>query len=449
MARPQHHRTASAETGETRAQDAVATAPDVIVRIRSLLPSLAPAEQRVGMVITGDPQRAARLTISELAREAETSQATVIRFCRSIDVGSYPDLRIAVATWAGRAGANGVLPLSLDIQADDGLAELVAKIAASDATAVRDTAAALDLDQLRQAVDAVVEAGRVDIYGVAASGLVAQDLQQKLHRIGLLAFAWTDPHLAITSGANLRAGDVAIGISHTGTTQDTIDALAQARSVGARTIAVTNFANSPIAPAADLLLCTSAQETTFRAGAMGSRIAALTVVDCLFVGVAQRNHSSALAALARTHDALQARHRPSRLGVPGDSCDSYDSMSRAMASRGTPSASSSAVRDVSASAPDSSDIRATRTSPPDSASAAAHAASVAPDAWLSSRTCRARSFALTGVSRIIRFENVRPSRIMSAVENELSRSFCAVPALRRVEPVIASGPVSAQTTTSA
>jgi DNA-binding MurR/RpiR family transcriptional regulator len=314
MARPQH-RPASAETGHGREQDATATGPDVIVRIRSLLPSLAPAEQRVGMVITGDPQRAARLTISELAREAETSQATVIRFCRSIDVGSYPDLRIAVATWAGRAGANGALPLSLDIQADDGLAELVAKIAASDETAVRDTAAALDLDQLRLAVDAVVEAGRVDIYGVAASGLVAQDLQQKLHRIGLVAFAWMDPHLAITSGANLRAGDVAIGISHTGTTQDTIDALAQARSAGARTIAVTNFANSPIAPAADLLLCTSAHETAFRAGAMGSRIAALTVVDCLFVGVAQRNHGSALAALARTHDAVQARHRPSRLGA--------------------------------------------------------------------------------------------------------------------------------------
>lgn len=306
------NRTPSDETGEARDQDVAIRAPDLIVRIRSLLPSLAPAEQRVGIVVTGDPQRAARLTISELAREAETSQATVIRFCRSIDVGSYPDLRIAMATWAGRADADGGLPLSLDIQADDGLTELVTKVAASDATAVRDTAAALDLEQLRLAIDAVVEAGRVDIYGVAASGLVAQDLQQKLHRIGLVAFAWTDTHLAITSGANLRAGDVAIGISHTGTTQDTIDGLAQARSAGARTIAVTNFANSPIADAAELLLCTSAHETTFRAGAMGSRIAALTVVDCLFVGVAQRHHASALAALARTHDALQARHRPSR-----------------------------------------------------------------------------------------------------------------------------------------
>jgi DNA-binding MurR/RpiR family transcriptional regulator len=285
---------------------------DVIVRIRSLLPSLAPAEQRVGHAVTSDPERAARLTITELARLAETSEATVVRFCRSIQVPSYPDLRIAIATWAGRADADGELPLTSDIHADDVLADVVAKIAGSDARAVRDTAAALDLEQLSQAIDAVVQARRVDVYGVGASGFVALDLQQKLHRIGLVAFAWTDPHMAITSAANLRGGDVAIGLSHTGVTIDTIDALSQARRGGATTIGVTNFANSPITECADVLLLTSVQETTFRAGAMASRIAALTVVDCLFVGVAQRNHASAASAVARTHAALQTRRRPSR-----------------------------------------------------------------------------------------------------------------------------------------
>jgi len=298
--------------GDAQAAPGPGAGDNVIVRIRSLLPSLAPAEQRVGLAIGSDPERAARLTISELARLAETSEATVVRFCRSIQVASYADLRIAIATWAGRADADGDLPLSLDIHADDELAEVVAKIAGSDAMAVRDTAAALDIDQLGQAIDAVVQARRVDVYGVGASGFVALDLQQKLHRIGLVAFAWPDPHMAITSAANLRPGDVAIGLSHTGTTIDTIDALGLAQQSGARTIAVTNFAQSPITRCADVLLRTSVQETTFRAGAMASRIAALTVVDCLFVGVAQHNHASAAAALARTHGALQTRRRPSR-----------------------------------------------------------------------------------------------------------------------------------------
>ena len=65
----------------------------------------------------------------------------------------------------------------------------------------------------------------IDVYGVGASAFVAMDFQQKLHRIGQVAFAWSDTHIALTSAALLQPGDVAIGISHTGVTTDTIDAL--------------------------------------------------------------------------------------------------------------------------------------------------------------------------------------------------------------------------------
>jgi len=99
---------------------------------------------------------------------------------------------------------------------------------------------------------------------------------------------------------------VAIGISHTGTTADTVASLTQARSRGATTVAITNFPRSSIARAADHVLTTAARETTFRSGAMASRIAALTVVDCLFVAVAQRNYKQTLGALERTYAAVQA-----------------------------------------------------------------------------------------------------------------------------------------------
>ena len=68
----------------------------------------------------------------------------------------------------------------------------------------------------------------------------------KLQRIGRPAFAWPDPHMAISSAALRGSGDVAIGLSHTGTTVDTIDALREARSHGATTAAVTNFPWSAI-----------------------------------------------------------------------------------------------------------------------------------------------------------------------------------------------------------
>ncbi len=109
-------------------------------------------------------------------------------------------------------------------------------------------------------------------------------LQQKLHRIGQVAFAWVDPHVALTSAALLGPDDVAVGISHSGVTQDTVDPLAQAQANGVTTIAITNFPRSALASIAHHVLTTAARETTFRSGATASRLAQLTVVDCIFGG---------------------------------------------------------------------------------------------------------------------------------------------------------------------
>jgi DNA-binding MurR/RpiR family transcriptional regulator len=156
----------------------------------------------------------------------------------------------------------------------------------------------------------VTRARRIDIYGIGASGFVCQDLHQKLHRIGLLASAWPDPHAALTSAALLTGRDVAIAISHTGTTIDTVEPLRVAAGRGATTIAITNFGSSPITGYAELVLTTAARETTFRSGATASRIAQLAVVDCLFVAVAQRSYDQTMQALENTYAAVRGRRYP-------------------------------------------------------------------------------------------------------------------------------------------
>ena len=258
----------------------------------------------------GWPQR----SIGALARQCDTSGATVLRFCRAVGYLHYPDLRIDLARETSREAADkGQGPLLTgDISPTDTLSEIVAKIAWSDARAIEDTAATLDIETLRSAIDAVALAQRIDIYGIGASGFVAQDLHQKLHRIGLLSSVWPDPHAALTSAALLGPADVAIAISHTGTTIDTIEALRVAEDRGAITIAITNFGESPLSRHAQHILTTAARETTFRSGAMASRIAQLAVVDCLFVGVAQRSYERTMLALERTFAAVQGRRTAQR-----------------------------------------------------------------------------------------------------------------------------------------
>jgi DNA-binding MurR/RpiR family transcriptional regulator len=289
-------RSASAHTPET-----------LIAHIRALLPNLAPAEQRVAAEAISDPAGTAAKSISDLAALCSTSGATVMRFCRAMGFDGYPKLRLALAAAAQAAHADGEPAAGSDIGPRDSLSEIIRKITYADARAVEETGAGLQPACLKAVADAVIRARRVDIYGVGASAFVAMDLQQKLHRIGRVVYAWPDPHSAVTSAALLGPDSVAIGISHTGTTADTIASLAEARRHRAVTVAITNFPGSPIAAVADHMLTTAARETTFRSGAMASRIAALTMVDCLFVAVAQRNYKQTMRALELTYAAVQAR----------------------------------------------------------------------------------------------------------------------------------------------
>lgn len=280
----------------------------LIVHIGGLLPSLSPAEQRVARLVIADPAGAARQTITELAGAAGTSEATVIRFCRSVGMDGYPQLRIRLAAEAARrAEPPDARVMGGDIPPGADMAQIVATIAFNDARAVEETAEQLDVDACDKVVSALADAGRVDIHGVAASGFAAADFQQKLHRIGRTTFYWPDVHIALTSAALLGKGDVALGISHTGATSDTIEVLRVARQHGATTIALTNFPRSPIAEVADHVLTTAARETTYRSGATASRLAQLTVVDCLFVGVAARHRTRTRKALEATAEAVAGR----------------------------------------------------------------------------------------------------------------------------------------------
>nr|WP_230415246.1 MurR/RpiR family transcriptional regulator [Micromonospora tarapacensis] len=281
----------------------------MIVHISGLLPALSPAEQRVARLVVADPADAARRTITDLATAAETSEATVIRFCRSVGLDGYPQLRIRLAAEAARrVEPPDARMVGGDIPPGADLAQIIATIAFNDARAVEETAEQLDPAICERVVDAIVGAGRIDIYGAGASGVVAADFQHKLHRIGRTAFYSADLHTALTSAALLGRGDIAIGISHTGTTSDVVEVLAQARARGATTVVLTNFPRSPVTDVADHVLTTAARETTYRSGATASRLAQLTVVDCLFVGVAVRNRPRARKALRATAEAVRS-HR--------------------------------------------------------------------------------------------------------------------------------------------
>ncbi|MER5433156.1 MurR/RpiR family transcriptional regulator [Streptomyces sp. NPDC002588] len=279
-------------------------------KVRTLAPSMTRSMQRVAEAVAHDPAGCAALTVTGLAERTGTSEATVVRTARLLGYPGYRGLRLALAGLAAQQQSGRAPALTTDIAVDDSLADVVAKLAHDERQTLADTAAGLDTAALDAAVTAAAAARRVDVYGVGASGLVAQDLVQKLLRIGLTAHAHSDTHLAVTNAVQLRAGDVAVAITHSGSTGDVIEPLRVAFERGATTVAITGRPASAVTQYADHVLTTSsARESELRPAAMSSRTGQLLVVDCLFVGVAQRTYERAGPALAASYEALAHRHR--------------------------------------------------------------------------------------------------------------------------------------------
>ncbi len=280
-------------------------------KVRTMAPSMTRSMQRVAEAVAGDPAGCAQLTVTGLAERTGTSEATVVRTSRLLGYPGYRDLRLALAGLAAQQASGASPSVTADIAVDDPIEDVIAKLAHDERQTLADTAAGLDPGQVEAAVHAMASARRIDLYGAGASALVAQDLAQKLLRIGLVAHAHADPHLAVTGAVQLRAGDVALAVTHSGRTVDVIEPLRVAFDHGATTVAVTGRPDGEIAQYADHLLTTStARESELRPAAMSSRTSQLLVVDCLFIGVAQRTYETAAPALAASYEALAHRHSP-------------------------------------------------------------------------------------------------------------------------------------------
>jgi len=280
---------------------------DVFLSVRQHLPSLSKSEHRIAQLVLERPSTVVESTITQLADLAGTSPASVARFCRAVGFGGYKEFRMAIAAADSREQATRELFRvdDAEIDAGDSVLDVVTKVAYQEARTIEETARNLDLAALDSVVQAIHAATRIDVFGAGSSGLTAQDLQLKLHRIGVPAFCWADAHLALTSAALTGPGGLAVAVSHSGQTLEANQILSLARRRGATTVAITNYPDSPLAAVADHVLVTSARESRYRTGAMSSRLAQMAIVDFVVVRLLQGEIDRAGELLRLTYDAVQ------------------------------------------------------------------------------------------------------------------------------------------------
>jgi DNA-binding MurR/RpiR family transcriptional regulator len=276
------------------------------------------AVARVADYLLREPQAPLTLSIGELAQRAETSAATVTRFCRMIGYAGYVEMRVGIATDVGRSTT--LDPWTSEIGRafgpDDSPEDLLRILISSHTRMLRQATSAIDLAVLTEVSRRVALSRHVDIYGVGNSALLAEDLQGRLYRIGINAYAWPEVHVGLTSAAIQDAGTVAIGISTSGRTEETIQMLAEAGRAGALTVSISNNPTSPLAELADLSIVTSVHEQYLQPDDLSAKHGQLLVLDLLYLLVAQQNFDRSSAKLAASALAVSSHRRPRRHASP-------------------------------------------------------------------------------------------------------------------------------------
>jgi len=281
----------------------------ILHQIQRARPSLSPAEQRVADLVLKQPRSALNDPIAQLAKAAEVSQPTVIRFCRSLGCKGLSDFKLRLAS-----GLSGTMPVThAQVTGADSSLEVGDKVLGNTASAILQVRDHLNRDAIDKAVRVLSDAHRVEFYAVGHFGSVADDAQFKLLRMGVSASAYTVPRLQVLAADLLQSGVVAVVISGSGRIDELIEVVDRAHARGAVVIAIT-ASQSPLARKADVALIVDHIEDTANQVPMISRILHLLMIDILVVGVSVRRGVTALPQLGNAAsialDEARPEHRP-------------------------------------------------------------------------------------------------------------------------------------------
>lgn len=255
--------------------------PNLLEHISRSLDSLRKSDRKVAQKILEDPNGATELKLADLAKLAEVSEPTVIRFCSAIGCDGFQDMKIKLA----RSLAFGLSTSQVEISDDDDVETVVGKIFDFNLTSLNWVRSKLDLGALAAAVDILHKAKSIHFIGLGASSIVAMDAQQKFPIFGVPCSAIVDSHQMLIAASMMGDGDVLVAISNSGATKEVAQTTRAAREQGAKTIGITG-SQSPLLQFCDVGLLIETLENTDQYTPQISRVAALVIVDVLSTIVA-------------------------------------------------------------------------------------------------------------------------------------------------------------------
>ncbi len=271
------------------------------LNIKILYDKMGRAEKRIADWLMENPGEILPLSIVDLAEKCGCSEATIVRFSKRLGFSGYQGLKISLAQ------ENNTTAVNKTISADDDAEEIFNKVCNEIYCSLEMTKGVLDYDALEQVCEKIIGAPRVVLFGLGNSASIALDASHKLLRIGCEAYAYSDNHMQVIAASHLGAGDVAIGISHSGSSRDIVEALEIAKKAGAYTVSITKEGKSPIQKVSDYVLYTSSDETKYNILALSSRISQLSIINAIYFYIVYRKSEKAMRSIYSTENSMLSK----------------------------------------------------------------------------------------------------------------------------------------------
>jgi RpiR family carbohydrate utilization transcriptional regulator len=252
--------------------------------IRSSYHKFSEKEKKIADYILEKPELVIHRTINEVAEDLNLADATVFRFSKHIGFKGFQAMKIALASEISRSAPT---PPEEQVQKDDQKTH-TENIFAANIRTLQNSIQKLDGDSIKKAMDLILQAKRVEVYGTGDSALLATDAFQKLAQIGIRACAFLDTHNQSLSASHLTKDDLAIFISHTGANEDTLQILKTVNRTGAKTIGITSDPKSLISLGVDVPLYTDSENNEYFSAPFTSRLAEICLIDALCLMVHQK-----------------------------------------------------------------------------------------------------------------------------------------------------------------
>jgi len=268
--------------------------------IRTQLDSLSKSERKVALAVLDHPNLIVDQNITALARAAQVSEPTVVRFCRTLGYDGWHEFKLKLAQGLALA-----LPgLNEQPAQDDLAADLVNKICSRSINTLLDLRNNLKPEAIQQALDILKRANKIEFYGQGTSGIVAADAQHKFFRSGVPTVAYADPSIHSIAAALLRTGDAVVAISQRGNSPALVRSVKLARRGGADVIVLAP-SGTPLAELATVLIPIDLVFNIDPYTPISARLAYLVVIDVLAVGLALQRGPEFRKKMQNAQKALQ------------------------------------------------------------------------------------------------------------------------------------------------